>query len=366
MEDRDACTQLPEEFDGGDLCRRLAAAPPPARRDGRIGRLASPLSLSAAALLLLVVPLAGAQVGAGGGTGGDAAGNERGEAVEIEVRNRSRGETGLVTASDGYSLRLSNTRENGGGGAVYGCRSQAGQTEGQERACLYADNLRGGEAFLFRSRQGSTAGIFELGNPAGTPFTTNATGRVANLNADRVDDLHASEIIGQARAKAGLAAETADSATSATTATTATNSTQLDGKGPTSYRPLAAFTSSNTNSSITAGVNNVLTITMTPPVQSRILVSSNVEVDADGGNDDDAFCYQNTSDNGVGASDISQRVTVDIPDTNLDRGNIANHGSIVVNGGETVNLRVFCGVNVGGQTIQFDSGDMHALAVPID
>jgi hypothetical protein len=31
------------------------------------------------------------------------------------------------------------------------------------------------------------------------PFNTNAAARVANLNADRVDDLHASEIVAQAK-----------------------------------------------------------------------------------------------------------------------------------------------------------------------
>ena len=39
------------------------------------------------------------------------------------------------------------------------------------------------------------------GNPNAnaTPFGTNAAGKVANLNADRVDDLHADEIIARAK-----------------------------------------------------------------------------------------------------------------------------------------------------------------------
>ena len=67
------------------------------------------------------------------------AGNSRGEPVEIQVRNRSRGETGLVTSSDSYSLRLSNAKE--GGGAVYGCRAPDAPPA-QDLACLYSDNLR--------------------------------------------------------------------------------------------------------------------------------------------------------------------------------------------------------------------------------
>lgn len=127
--------------------------------------------------------------------------------------------------------------------------------------------------------------------------------------------------------------------------------------GPTA----SAAASSDTNSSITSGVNNVLSATITVGVPSRLLVASNTEIDADGGNNDDAFCYQSKGATGAGADDISKRVTIDIPDTNLDRGNIANHGSLEVAPG-TYTIRVFCGVNVAGQVIQFDSGDMFVIA----
>jgi hypothetical protein len=55
------------------------------------------------------------------------------------------------------------------------------------------------------------------------------TGLVEFLNADRVDNLHASQIVAQARTKTGLAAETADTATSATSATTATTAGSVGG-----------------------------------------------------------------------------------------------------------------------------------------
>ena len=158
---------------------------------------------SNAALVLSLIALVMASAGTGYAALGDAGrgdavttGNSRGEGVEIGVRNRSRGETGLITSSDGYSLRLSNTKVNGGGGAVYGCRAPDAPAA-QNLACLYADNLRGGKAFLFRSQEGASVGHFDLGNPAGPPFTTNATGLVTNLNADKVDGLDASQLQGQ-------------------------------------------------------------------------------------------------------------------------------------------------------------------------
>ncbi|MEX2195318.1 MAG: hypothetical protein WD844_08530 [Thermoleophilaceae bacterium] len=145
-------------------------------------------------LIALVMASAGTGYAALGDGGAVTAGNARGEPVEIQVRNRSRGETGLISSGDDYSLRLSNTGE--GGGAVYGCRAPDAPPA-QDLACLYADNLRGGKAFLFRSRDGASAGHFDLGNPAGAPFTTNATGLVQNLNADKVDGLDASQLQGQ-------------------------------------------------------------------------------------------------------------------------------------------------------------------------
>lgn len=126
------------------------------------------------------------------------------------------------------------------------------------------------------------------------------------------------------------------------------------------------YDSSDTNTSISAGVSAVLTVELTTQVQSHVMVTSNVEVDADGGNNDDAFCYISRSETGaLSEDDISQRVTVDIAATNLARNNIANHGNAVVPAG-THTFRVFCGVNVSGQTIQFDSGDVSAIAVPVD
>ena len=78
-----------------------------------------------------------------------------------------------------------------GGGAIYGCRSAPGR-----EPCIRANNLENGRAFEFQATSGTEGGFIEVGkgspNTKAVPFNTNASARVANLNADRVDDLHAS------------------------------------------------------------------------------------------------------------------------------------------------------------------------------
>jgi hypothetical protein len=80
-----------------------------------------------------------------------------------------------------------------GGGAIYGCRSNPGR-----EPCLRANNLVSGRAFEFNSTSGTEGGAIRVGsgnpNPGAVPFTTNASGRVANLNADKVDGLDAEQI----------------------------------------------------------------------------------------------------------------------------------------------------------------------------
>lgn len=149
------------------------AGPPPRTRRGRAALLAS------AVLAATVAPLA---LGGGGAPGVAEAGNRTGDPVEIGIRNRSTSETGLIANNDGYSLRFSNKQEGQGGGLVSGCRSGVNQ-----EACIYADNLRQGTAFLFRVRRGSVGGRIEVNGPSAKPFTTNATGVADGLNADRVD-----------------------------------------------------------------------------------------------------------------------------------------------------------------------------------
>lgn len=130
---------------------------------------------------------------------------------ETEIVGNLQSSTGL---KGGYVTRQSNLSASGGG-AVYGCRSQAGGSRATPRPqnpCIRANNLSRGLAFEFNSTIGDVAGAITVagGGDATKPFTTNATGVATGLNADRVDNLDASAIVAAARTKAGLDADTLD------------------------------------------------------------------------------------------------------------------------------------------------------------
>ena len=96
-------------------------------------------------------------------------------------------ETEIIASNGTYGTRQSNKRDGDGGGAIYGCRSNPGA-----EPCVRANNLKGGRAFEFDT-VGKEAGRIEVGDPAGAPFTTNATGTATGLNADKVDGREAAE-----------------------------------------------------------------------------------------------------------------------------------------------------------------------------
>ena len=106
---------------------------------------------------------------------------------------------GSTTApTGGYSTRQSNLSSSGGG-AVYGCRSQAGgsaATPRPQNPCVRANNLSTGYAFEFHASRGTIGGLFSVGGGGDTlkPFITNATGVATGLNADRVDSKSADDI----------------------------------------------------------------------------------------------------------------------------------------------------------------------------
>jgi hypothetical protein len=135
---------------------------------------------------------------------------------ETEVISRINSSTGL---KGGYSTRQSNLSTSGGG-AIYGCRSQAGgsrATPTPQNPCIRANNLSLGLAFEFNAANGDTVGSITAGAGGDTkkPFTTNATGVATGLNADRVDGMDGAAIVAAARAKAGLDADTIDGVDSA-------------------------------------------------------------------------------------------------------------------------------------------------------
>lgn len=88
-------------------------------------------------------------------------------------------ETEIISRNGTYSTRQSN--KGSGGGAIYGCRSEAGA-----EPCVRANNLDVGRAFEFATK-GREGGSIQVGDAAGPPFVTNATGTVANLSADSLD-----------------------------------------------------------------------------------------------------------------------------------------------------------------------------------
>jgi len=96
-------------------------------------------------------------------------------------------ETEIIADTATYGTRQSNKRDGDGGGAIYGCRSNLGN-----EPCIRANNLKGGHAFQF-STVGREGGRIEVGNAAGAPFTTNATGVATGLNADKVDGREAAD-----------------------------------------------------------------------------------------------------------------------------------------------------------------------------
>lgn len=109
--------------------------------------------------------------------------------------------TRVLGNSTTYATQQSNLNSGDGGAARYGCRSKAGL-----EFCLLSKNTGGGGSFRFQSLNSLLGGSIEVEPPTGKtaddarPFTTNATGVATGLNADRVDGMHAADIITAARA----------------------------------------------------------------------------------------------------------------------------------------------------------------------
>jgi hypothetical protein len=152
------------------------------------------LLASAIAIALLVTPFAIAS-----GEGHSILGGKRNPAGGGAYRS----ETKIVSDNSTYATRQSNLSSNGGG-AIYGCRSKAGN-----KPCIRANNLTDGHAFEFVS-DGKEVGTFINEKTDGAPFTTNAKGVATGLNADQVDGRSADDIVKEARALTSFAAVNAD------------------------------------------------------------------------------------------------------------------------------------------------------------
>jgi hypothetical protein len=162
--------------------------------------MSRPLTVLLAAIVigLLAAPFAvGATSAAMNGGGRNPSNNTSAEYTKETqiVGNIAKDQGGVAANTGGFTTRQSN-KSSSGGGAIYGCRAQAG-TE----ACIAANNLANGDAFRFEgSPNANTVGQIRFGNnPAALvdkpPFATNGTGVVKNLNADRVDGKSAEDFL---------------------------------------------------------------------------------------------------------------------------------------------------------------------------
>ncbi|HEV2819084.1 MAG TPA: hypothetical protein VGW11_01115 [Solirubrobacteraceae bacterium] len=115
------------------------------------------------------------------------------------------------TAIDTYGTRQSN--KGAGGGAIYGCRSTLDLKNigdpAKSTPCIRANNLNDGKAFDLQVGEGNLGGVIQKTNninqffPNAAPFFTNMGGVALGLNSDRVDNMHAEQIITEAVKRAG-------------------------------------------------------------------------------------------------------------------------------------------------------------------
>ena len=140
----------------------------------------SPGKYAIAAALILAIGVPSVAVGFG-----------EGRTAKLGKRNPSSGsltsETQIIANNGSYGTRQSNKNIGDGGGAIYGCRSDA-----SHEPCVRANNLNKGRAFEFATK-GGPAGKIEVGDATAAPFTTNATGKVENLNSDKLDGKDSTE-----------------------------------------------------------------------------------------------------------------------------------------------------------------------------
>ena len=176
------------------------------QRQGRLGFVVTACLASAA----LAAPIA---IGA--------TGNPLKEGVRNPRTGAATSETLIIasTRANVYGTRQSNL--GAGGAAIYGCRTTADFSAladtTKSTPCLRVNNLRNGLIHSYRFGTGSVGGVYQAGateenDPTARPFITNATGVATGLNADRVDGMHADEIIAAGRASlvgpAGLKGDT--------------------------------------------------------------------------------------------------------------------------------------------------------------
>jgi hypothetical protein len=201
--------------------------------------------------------------------------------ARLGVRNPGSGnlsvQTQIIASNSNWGTRQSN--KGAGGGAIYGCRSAPGS-----ESCVRAVNLQNGLAFTFQANSGNNVGSFQIGStstvqPNATPFTTNASGMVNNLNANFVGGLTAAQIESQAVSTAVSQAGTAAQALSSI-AIVASNGSLLHGRGATGSSAVGAvytvtFGASIANCALQATVNSATPGIATATAQTSTTVQVN-------------------------------------------------------------------------------------------
>jgi hypothetical protein len=131
--------------------------------------------LAAVVLALVIAPLAVAQTT--GLIGGKR--NPRSGAFSTETQ--------VIAKNSTWGMRYSNRAVGGGGGLLFGCRSEPGGTPAGHYPCARSRNVANGLAFEFLTA-GPVVGTITAGKGGDStkPFTTNATGVATGLNAERV------------------------------------------------------------------------------------------------------------------------------------------------------------------------------------
>jgi hypothetical protein len=108
-------------------------------------------------------------------------------------------ETKVIATNDTWGMRYSNRTVGGGGGVLFGCRSEPGGTPQRNFPCMRSRNVADGLAFemVTGGPIGGTISVGRGGDNA-KPFTTNATGVASGLNAERVGSRTAAELTSDA------------------------------------------------------------------------------------------------------------------------------------------------------------------------
>jgi hypothetical protein len=108
-------------------------------------------------------------------------------------------ETKVIATNDTWGMRYSNRTVGGGGGVLFGCRSEPGGTPRRNFPCMRSRNVANGLAFEMVTA-GALGGTIDVGRGGddAKPFTTNATGVATGLNAERVGSKTPAQLTGDA------------------------------------------------------------------------------------------------------------------------------------------------------------------------